>query len=77
MIVSRGERGVGDFGVLVETVGRIGVVRVALGRCLAIADVVEIVSVTVVGINSGDGVCQLATIVVGVGKQQSHAVVVN
>ena len=59
VIVLRGERGVGDFGVLVETVGRIGVVRVALGRCFAIADVVEIVSVTVVGINSGDGVCQL------------------
>ena len=65
----REERGVGDFGVLVELISRVDGIHAALGRCLAVADVVEIVRIAVVGINGCNRVGQLAAIIVTVSYQ--------
>ena len=55
-----------DRRVLVEIVGRIDGIRAALGRRLAVADIIEVVGITVIGIDCSNGVSQLAAGVIAI-----------
>ena len=70
--ISRKERRgrkVGDGGVLIELIRRVNRICAALGGEIAVADVVEPIAGAVVGINSGNSVCQLAASIVTVGDR--------
>ena len=51
---------------MVELIRRVDEIRAALGRALAVADVVKVVCVAVVGINRCNGVRKFAASVVAV-----------